>query len=73
MDDANEISNREALDRCEDYGREVMGLENPQGKMLEILKEMQQKATDGDLVPEYYEGYRVAMAGFRRLFAPKVD
>lgn len=66
----DELSNREALDRCEDYGREVMGLENPQGKMLNILQEMQRKAHDGDLVPEYYEAYRVAMAGFRKMFAP---
>jgi hypothetical protein len=71
VSDPNEITDREALDRCEAYGREVMGLENPQGKMLEILMEMQRKATAGDLVPEYYEGYRVAMAGFRRLLGPR--
>lgn len=63
----DEMTDKEALDACKDYGREVMGLENPEGKMLEILMDMQRKATQGDLIPEYYAPYRVAMAGFRRL------
>jgi hypothetical protein len=65
------MTNREALDACEEFGRDIMLLDNPQGKMLNILMEMKVRATDGTLSPDYYRAYTVAMEGFRQLFAPK--
>ncbi len=65
------MDNAEAIAKCEQYGREIMGLDNVQGKMLEILTAMTNARNSRlDLPDEYIVPYNVAMAGFRRLFAP---
>ena len=66
-----ELTNGEALTMCEEYGKEVLLFDRPQGRMLEILMEMKRSAADGTLAPDYYRAYTVAMEGFRQLFAPK--